>query len=50
MNADQLRQAIILNVKANGLDVPGEFWLMLAFRTESQLREIAREMNINTRG
>jgi len=43
---ERLRHEIMLNVKANGIPVTGEFWLMLIFRTESQLREICREMNI----
>lgn len=41
-----LRQEIMLNLKANGLPVTGEFWLMLTFRTESELREIASEMKL----
>ena len=41
-----LRQEIMLNVKANGLPVTGAFWLMLTFRTESELREIASEMKL----
>jgi hypothetical protein len=41
-----LRHSIMECVKANGLPVTGDFWLMLVFRTETQLREIAREIGI----
>lgn len=49
-NTDKRKQAlrhdILLTIKANGKEVPGEFWLMLVFRTESELKKIAREMHI----
>lgn len=45
-NKLRLRHLIMLNVKANNLPVTGEFWLMLAFRNESELRKIAADMNI----
>lgn len=41
-----LRQEIMLCVKANNLPVSGDFWLMLAFRTEAELIAIAQEMHI----
>ena len=41
-----LRHSIMGCVKANNLPVTGDFWLMLVFRTESQLRQIAREIGI----
>lgn len=41
-----LRHAIMEQVKANEMPVTGDFWLMLVFRTETQLRQIAREMRI----
>lgn len=41
-----MRHRIMLNVKANGIPVTGEFWLFLVFRTDAELREICREMNI----
>ena len=44
---DRLRQAILTTIKANGLYVSGEFWITLVFRTEAELREIARELHIN---
>ena len=46
MSDEQMRHEIMLNVRANGLDVTGEFWLMLIFRTSEQLTEIGREMGI----
>ena len=49
-NNNQRKQAIrhdIMNViKANGLEVTGDFWFMLIFRTESELKKIARELHI----
>jgi hypothetical protein len=46
MTSTQRKQALrhdIMNViKANNLEVTGEFWFMLIFRTESELKEIAR--------
>jgi predicted neuraminidase len=50
MTATQRKQALrhdIMNViKANNLEVSGEFWLMLIFRTESELKEIARGIHV----
>lgn len=52
MTATQRKQALrhdIINaIKANNLEVTGEFWLMLIFRTESELKEIARDFHIRT--
>lgn len=48
MSNAQMRHAIMRNVKANGLEVSGDFWLMLIFRTGRELRSICREMNIRT--
>lgn len=49
-NTNQRKQALrhdIMNViKANGLEVTGDFWFMLIFRTESELKKIARELHI----
>jgi hypothetical protein len=43
MSATQRKQALrhdIMNViKANNLEVTGDFWLMLIFRTESELKK-----------
>jgi hypothetical protein len=36
----------MLCVKANQLPVTGELWLGLAFRTESELKQICQELNI----
>lgn len=44
--ATVLRQEIMLCVKANNLPVSGDFWLMLAYRTEAELVQIARELNV----
>ena len=41
-----LRHEILLVMKANGLEVTGDFWFMLIFRTESELKKIARELHI----
>jgi hypothetical protein len=43
---ETLRHSIMECVKANNLPVTGDFWLMLVFRTESQLRTIAHEIGI----
>lgn len=48
--ADQRKQALrqnIMNVvKANGVEVTGDFWFALVFRTESELKALARELHI----
>lgn len=41
-----LRHDIMLVIKANELEVHEDFWFMLIFRTESELREIAQELHI----
>jgi len=50
--SDQRKQALrhnIMNViKANGLEVTGDFWFMLIFRTESELKTIAKELHMKT--
>jgi hypothetical protein len=50
MTATQRKQALrhdIMNViKANNLEVTGDFWLMLVFRTESELKKIAQDFQI----
>jgi hypothetical protein len=43
----KIRQVIMITIKANNLSVTGEFWFFLVFRNESELRQIASEMNIN---
>lgn len=43
---ERLRHEIMIKVKANNLPVTGEFWFMLVFRTESELKQIARDLNI----
>jgi len=52
MTATQRKQALrhnIMNaIKANNLEVTGDFWLMLIFRTEAELKEIARGFHIKT--
>jgi hypothetical protein len=50
MRAEHMRQEIMNTVKANGLPVTGDFWLMLVFRTEAELRQICQELNINAKG
>jgi hypothetical protein len=46
----QLRQEILTTMRANNLQVTGEFWFMLVFRTESELIQICAELNITTKG
>jgi hypothetical protein len=50
MTATQRKQALrhdIMNaIKANNLEVTGDFWLMLIFRSESELKEIARGLHV----
>lgn len=43
---EALRHDIMNVIKANGLEVTGDFWFMLIFRTESELKKIARELLI----
>ncbi len=45
-NKERLRQEIMNTVRANNLPVTGEFWLMLVFRTEAELKDIAHELHI----
>jgi hypothetical protein len=33
-------------IKANNLEVTGDFWLMLVFRTESELKKIAQGLRV----
>lgn len=49
MTAENMRHAIMNTVKANKLPVTGDFWFMLVFRTERELRKICQEMNIATK-
>jgi len=50
MTTTQRKQALrhdIMNViKANNFEVTGDFWLMLIFRTESELKDIARGLHV----
>jgi hypothetical protein len=43
-----LVQKILINVKANGLHVSGDFYFMLLFRSEAELKKICRDMHIAT--
>jgi len=43
---DRMRHEIMLCVKANGHEVTGDFWFMLAFRTEAELVAICQELHI----
>ena len=43
---DRMRPEIMLCVKANRHEVTGDFWFMLAFRTESELVAICQELHI----
>lgn len=42
-----LRQNIMNVVKANNVPVTGDFWFSLVFRTETELKQIARKLHIN---
>lgn len=49
--ADQRKQALrqdIMNaiIKANGIEVTGDMWFALVFRSEAELKAIARELHI----
>lgn len=44
----KLITAILQCMAANGLYISGDLWLALAFRTESELRQICRELHINS--
>ena len=41
-----LRHSIMNVVKANNISVTGDFWLMLIFRTELELKAIASDLHI----
>jgi hypothetical protein len=40
-----LRHEIMAVIRANNLEVTGDFWFMLVFRTEPELKEIARGLH-----
>jgi hypothetical protein len=46
MSAAEMRQRTMINVRANQLPVTGDFWLFLAFRSDTELRAICYEMHI----
>jgi len=41
-----LRHSIMTVMQANNVPVTGDFWFALVFRTESELKQIARELHI----
>jgi hypothetical protein len=41
-----LRHDIMNVIRANDLEVTGGFWLMLIFRTESELKEISQGLHV----
>lgn len=41
-----LRHDIMTVLQANNIPVTGDFWFALVFRTESELKKIARELHI----
>jgi hypothetical protein len=45
-----LRHEIMTTIRANNLNISADFWFMLIFRTEVQLRGIARELHISIKG
>jgi len=40
-----LRHEIMGVVKANNIEITGDFWFSLVFRTESELKKIAKELH-----
>lgn len=46
MNKDEMIEKILRNCKANRLYVSGDLFLTLAFSTESELRQICRDLRI----
>lgn len=48
MSEENMRHAIMNTVKANNIAVTGDFWLMLIFRTNSELKKICHDLHINT--
>lgn len=49
MTAENMRHAIMNTVKANNIPVTGDFWFMLVFRTDKELRKMCQEMHIATK-
>lgn len=41
-----LRHEIMGVIQGNNVPVNGDFWFALVFRTESELRQIARELHL----
>ena len=41
-----LRHDIMLALKANNVQVTGDFWFALVFRTEAELKKIAGDLHI----
>ena len=41
-----LRHSIMNTINANKVQVTGDFWFALVFRTESELKSIAHELHI----
>jgi hypothetical protein len=41
-----LRHSIMNTIKTNNVPITGDFWFALIFRTESELKSIARELYI----
>lgn len=41
-----LRHAIMTVMQANNVPVTGDFWFALVFRTETELKKLARELHI----
>ena len=41
---ETLRHEIMTIIQAHGLDVTGDFWFALIFRTEAELKKICREL------
>ena len=41
-----LRHSIMTVMQANNVPVTGDFWFALVFRTETELKQIARELHI----
>jgi hypothetical protein len=46
MTKDQIRQEILITIKANNIYISGDVYFALVFRTKQELIKIAQEMNI----
>ena len=48
LTKEQMVAEILIVMKANGVTTTGDMFFALAFRTDSELRKICRELHIRT--